>query len=296
MSSRLLQLSTRVLPVLLVTLLGACANTPGTAGGGALPQITQTQTLKLGYREDARPFSFKGEDGTPTGYSVELCKRVARTVQAQLQLAKLDIQWVPVTAATRVQAAQSGSIDVECGSTTRTLGREQLVDFSNPIWVDGISFVAPTSKRLLRVADLNGKRVGIVPGTTAEPVIKSWAARGVTPVLVPVKTHTEGMAAVRAGNIDAYATDRLILIGEAVGGKPDGKGGEALALGDDYLSVETYSLMMRRDADLRLAVNRALAEIYRTGEIARVFRLSFPPGFEPSPLLESIYLLNALPE
>ena len=70
----------------------------------------------------------------------------------------------------------------------------------------------------------------------------------------------------------------------------------ALKLSDDYLSMEPYALMMRRDADLRLAVNRALAEISRSGEIVNVFRSTFPGGARPSPLVEAVYVLNALQE
>ncbi|MDN8615053.1 amino acid ABC transporter substrate-binding protein [Variovorax ginsengisoli] len=278
--------------VLVSALLGACANPPGAAAGAPLPRVAQTQTLKLGYREDAQPFSFKGADGKPTGYSVALCQRVAASIQAQLKLPKLDVQWVPVTAATRMQAVNDGTVDIECGSTTRTLGREQQVDFSNTIWVEGASFVTQASSPMARPADLNGKRVGVIPGTTTEAVLKRLSARGIAPVLVPMQTHTEGIAAVRTARIDAYATDRLILLGEALG-QPSTV---ALKLSDDYLSIEPYALMMRRDADLRLAVNRGLAEIYRSGAITEVFRQSFPAGARPSPLLEAVYILNALEE
>lgn len=273
-------------------LLGACATGPGASPGSSLARIAQTQTLKLGYREDAQPFSFKAPDGKPAGYSVSLCQRVVASLQSQLQLAKLDVQWVPVTASTRMQAVNDGSVDIECGSTTRTLSREQQVDFSNTIWVEGASFVTLASSSLNRAADLNGKRVGVISGTTTDAVLKSLAARGVAPVFVPIQTHTEGIAAVREGRVDAYATDRLILVGEVLG-KPTSV---AFKLSDDYLSIEPYALMMRRDADLRLAVNRALAQTYRSGEIIEVFRQSFPPGARPSSLVEAAYVLNALSE
>lgn len=282
------------LPLLLLVsaLLGACASPPGMASRDSLARISQTQTLKMGYREDAKPFSFKGPDGAPAGYSVELCKRVASSLQSQLKLAKLDVQWIPVTAVTRVPAVKDGTVDIECGSTSRTLGREQQVDFSNTIWVEGASFVSLASAPIARAADLNGKRVGVIPGTTTDRVLRGMSDRGIVPVFVTVQTHTDGIAAVRDGRADAYATDRLILVGEVLGGPA----GSTLRLSDEYLSMETYSLMMRRDADMRLAVNRALAETYRSGEIVKVFRQSFPAGAAPSALIEAVYVLNALPE
>lgn len=282
-----------LLPLLLTAmLLGACANPPGAAPKDTLARIGQTQTLRLGFREDAKPFSYKGPDGAPAGYSVELCKRVANSLQSQLKLSRLDVQWVPVTATTRLQAVSDGTIDIECGSTTRTLGREQQVDFSNTIWVEGASYVSLASAPILRAVDLNGKRVGVIPGTTTDQVLKGLARRGIVPVFVSVQTHTDGIAAVRDGRADAYATDRLILVGEVLGGPA----GTTLRLSDEYLSMETYSLVVRRDPDMRLAVNRALAETYRSGEIVNVFRQSFAPGMVPSPLIETVYVLNALPD
>jgi ABC-type amino acid transport substrate-binding protein len=280
------------LPLLLVALLAGCANMQTGAPKDTLARISQTQTLTLGYREDSKPFSFKGSDGNPTGYSVDVCKRVAAAIQAQLKLPKLELKWVPVTVATRMQAVNDGSVDLECGTTTRTLGREQQVDFSNTTWVDGSSFVSAAATPLRRVADLNGKRVAVIAGTTTESALKALGAKGITPVFVAVKTHTDGVASVRDGRADAYATDRLILVGEVLGGPA----GATLLLSDDYLSVETYSLMMRRDADFRLAVNRGLAQLYRSGEIATVFRGVFGARATPSPLLESAFILNALPE
>jgi ABC-type amino acid transport substrate-binding protein len=285
------RLIVRAALLLVAAMLGACANPPA-APQGALGRIGQSQVLTLGFREDSKPFSYKAVDGSPAGYSVELCRRVAASLQSQLKLAKLEVKWVPVTVATRMQAVSDGTVDLECGSTSRTLGREQQVDFSNPIWVEGSTFVSPASAPLRGVADLHGKRVGVIAGTTTEAAMKALAPRGIVPVFVPVQTHTDGVAAVRDGRAQAYATDRLILVGEVVGGPA----GPKLVLSDDYLSIETYALMMRRDADFRLAVNRALAEIYRSGDIAMVFRQSFGPGYLPSSILEAAFLINALPD
>jgi ABC-type amino acid transport substrate-binding protein len=194
----------------------ACATPPSQQA--ALTRIAQSQVLTLGFREDSKPFSFRGPDGTPAGYTVELCKRMAASLQAQLKLAKLDVKWVPVTVATRMQAVNDGSVDVECGSTSRTLGREQLVDFSNPIWVDGSSFVSPDTAPLRAAPICNGKRVGVIPGTTTEAALKALAARGIVPVLRsgedPHRRH--GRGARRPGR--SVRHDRLILVGEVLGG------------------------------------------------------------------------------
>ena len=272
--------------------LVGCASAPTAAPKDTLARITQTQSITLGYREDSVPFAYKGSDGAPAGYSVELCKRGVGSLQSQLKLAKLDVKWVPVTVATRIGAVADGSIDLECGSTSRTLGREQQVDFSLATFVDGASYVSPAAKPLRKLSELNGRRVGVIAGTTTEAALKALASRGIVPQFVLVTTHTDGVAAVRDGRAEAYATDRLILVGEVL----TGPAGAVLTLGEDLVSIETYGLMMRRDADFRLAVNRALASMYRSGDVLGVFRQSFGNSIEPSPMLAAMYVMNALPE
>jgi hypothetical protein len=92
---------------------------------------------------------------------------------------------------------------------------------------------------------------------------------------------------------DAYASDRVILIGLALASKDSTK----LALSNQYLSYEPYGLMLRRgDADFRLAVNRALSQLYRSGQIYPIYERWFGAVDRASPLLQSMYLLHGLPE
>ena len=67
-------------------------------------------------------------------------------------------------------------------------------------------------------------------------------------------------------------------------------------MAEDYYSFEPYALAMQRgDHDFRLLVDRTLSRLYRTGAIVRIFRNSFGNA-EPSEVLRSLYLVNALPE
>lgn len=282
--------SWHLIPFLAAVALSGCATTAQQTD--TLTRISQAQSIKLGYREDSAPFSYDSPSSKqPAGYSVELCKRVVSSLQSQLKLPKLDIQWVPVTAGNRIDLVNNGSVDLECGSTSRTLGREQQVDFSVPTFVEGASFISLAASPVRRLADLNGRKIGVVPGTTTEASLKQLGARNITPQIVPMSTHTEGIAALREKRIDAYATDRLILMGEAIMGQ-----GGHFVLSEDYFSLDTYALMLRQDPAFRVAVDRALSGVYRSGEIKNVFRQSFGSKIEPTPLLEAMFMLNALPE
>jgi len=261
---------------------------------GTLKKIKRTNTITLGYRESSRPFSFVGDDGKPAGYSVELCTRVAESVGKELALPKLQVKWVKVTVENRMQAVANGTIDLECGSTTASLSRQELVDFSNMTFVDGGSLLVTDSSSILGVTTLGGKRVAIIPGTTTE---KSLAAalkkHTVTATMVPVKDHAAGVAALDGGAADAYASDRVILIGIGRTSKDPAK----LSLVEEFFSYEPYGLMLRRgDAAFRLSVNRSLASLYRTGEVVPIFEKWFGSMTTAGRLIGAMYLLNAIPE
>jgi glutamate/aspartate transport system substrate-binding protein len=111
--------------------------------------------------------------------------------------------------------------------------------------------------------------------------------------LVKVSDHQQGIAAMVREQVDAYASDRSLLIGLAL----DSGNQNDWALGPETFSYEPYALMMRRnDADFRLAVNRELASLSRSREIYGIYDRWFGFLAKPGPRLESMYQLNALPE
>jgi ABC-type amino acid transport substrate-binding protein len=261
---------------------------------GTVKKIKSTNTITLGYRENSRPFSFQSEDGKPVGYSVDLCTRIAASVAQQLALPNLQVKWVKVTVGDRMQAVANGTIDLECGSTTASLSRQEEVDFSLLTFIDGGSLLVTDASGIRNVSTLDGKRVAIIPGTTTEKSLgEALKKRGITATMVNVKDHDAGVAALDAGTADAYASDRVILIG--IGRRS--KNPEKLSLLDDFFSYEPYGLMLRRGhADFRLCVNRALAALYRTGDIVPIFEKWFSSMSVAGPIIGATYLINALPE
>jgi len=261
---------------------------------GTLDKIKASRTISLGYREASIPFSYTGDDNQPWGYSVDLCTRVAAAIVKQLGLEELQLQWVPVTPETRVAKLKSGAIDLECGSTTSSLARMQEVDFSLLIFVDGGSYLTRKASGIKRFEDLAGKRIAVAAGTTSERTIaEALTQHQVGAQLVKVSDHQQGLAAMVQGKVDAYASDRSLLIGLAL----DSGNQSDWVLGPETFSYEPYALMMRRnDADFRLAVNRELARLSRSREIYTIYDRWFGYLAKPGVKLESVYFLNGLPE
>ncbi len=284
------QLPLVLLLVVLVPSLAAAQQLTGT-----LKKIKDTKTIALGYRDSSPPFSSVGSDNKPAGYSIDLCLRITEALKQQLALPDLQVQWVLVHPDTRAQAVVSGAVDLECGSTTVTLSRMEQVDFSLMTFLNGGSLLLRVASGIQGVSDLAGKRVGILPGTTTEKALADWLKRNfVAPQIIQVKEHSEGLAGLENGTLDAYCSDLMLLIGLGRRAKDPTK----LTLFGDQFSYEPYGLMLRRnDADFRLAVDRVLASLYRSGEILEVFKRWFADmGARPSPLLLALYTLNGIPE
>jgi polar amino acid transport system substrate-binding protein/glutamate/aspartate transport system substrate-binding protein len=267
--------------------------TLGTASAGVLDRVAQEKVIRIAYREDAPPFSYKDKIGEPAGFMVDLCRTVAKKLAEERNLAALNVVYVPVTAADRFDAIAQQKADLLCEPTSVTLSRRQLVDFSIPTFLDGASLMVRTDSPK-KLDELAGQKVGVVAGTTTEESLRnSLKDAGIGAEVVAAKTHGEGLAMLDDGKISAYFADRSILLFLI----KDSKAPEKLRLADDYLSVEPYALALPRgDSDFRLAVDRALSHIYRAGEIAGIFERTFGGKAKPSQILQTLYLISGLPD
>ena len=276
-------------------LAGALIALPASAQStGTLKKIADSKSIALGYLSESVPFSFADSSGAPSGYSVDLCKRIAAGIQQQLNLPALDVKWVPITLSNRFEMVNSGAIDLECATSTNTIGRQKIVDFSLMTWVDGGSFLTRGTSTAKGVGDLSGMKVGVVKDTTTDKALRDAIARAAVRVeVVPAPSHFDGMRMLAEGAIDAYAADQTVLIGLAVAA------GDKIVvrMAENGFSYEPYGFSMRRnDADFKQAVNRVLAQLYRTGEIGPIYERWFGRLGKPGPLLAAMFTLNALPE
>ena len=279
---------------LLIAVLCALAY-PGRALAGTLDQIKKTGEIRLAYRTDSLPLAFNEPSGQPSGYSVELCRRIAAAVKETLKLDDLKTIYVPVTPEDRVDAIVSGKADIECGSTTMTLSRREKIDFTLMTFVTGGSLLTLAGSGVGSTADLGGKSVAVASGTTTEVALKSYLAKNLIDAkVVTVHTQKEAMALLDSKKVAALASDQIVLIGLILQASEPTK----YALAHDLFSFEPYAFMVRRnDADFRLVADRALAQIYRSGQIEQLYQRWFGQvGVKPSLVLGAMYTLQALPE
>lgn len=276
-----------------VALLGA-----GSAGAQApvntLAKIKAAKAINVAFSGDSLPFSFVGAGNEPAGYSIDLCKRVIAQIGRAVGEPSLKVNWLVGTVTERLQMVASGRADLECANTTQTQTRLANVDFSNLIFIDGGGLLVKSDSPLNRIADLGGKKIAVLKGTTTETRLKEQLKRRlVNADVVLINDGNEGVAMLESGSVDAYAGDKIKLVGLAAQAKDPAK----LALLVEDLSFEPYALALPRgDPALRLEVNKALTQIYIGGDIETIFAQWLGKLGRPSGLLAAMYLLNAIPE
>jgi glutamate/aspartate transport system substrate-binding protein len=259
---------------------------------GRLKTIASSKTIKIAHRSDAMPFSYV-ENKEVVGYTIDICKAVVVSLEKQLKVQPLKVDWVPVTTQTRFDAVTSGKADLECGSSTVTLSRMKQVDFSNYVFVESTGLAVKSTANTVKLQDLSGKRIAVISGTSNEKAMAAVNEKAqLNAILVPVKDRDEAVAALDSGKADGFASDKLLLVGTQF------KDMQSFRMLPDDLSVEPYAIALPRgDWELRLAVNTALAELYRSGQVLKIFDQWFGRiGLRPGLLLGSAYTLGALPD
>lgn len=264
----------------------------GDAAAGALERIKESGSIKIAYREDAAPYSLKNAIGEPAGYSVDLCRAIVVQLKNQLELSEISIDYVAVNSEDRFDVIQSEQADLLCGAATATLKRREIVDFSIPIFVDGAAVMTKVEGPK-NFESLKGHKIGVLKATTTETLLRNIVQKtGLDSEIVTVSNHLDGRGKLESGEISAYFSDRALLIYLAA----QSTAPESFHVGTRFFSHEPYGLAMKRgDSDFRLAVDRALSRIYRSGSIGAIFDNAFGGG-KPSDVLRAMYRFGALPE
>jgi glutamate/aspartate transport system substrate-binding protein len=259
-----------------------------------LGKIKAAGQINVAYSPDSIPFSSKISDGTPAGYSIDLCNRVIGAIGRAVGNASLKVNWIPGTVSERLAAVKAGRADLECANTTASASRMADVDFSNLVFVDSGGFLVRADGPIMSVADFKGKRVGVIAGTTTEKRLQSVLQDlKIDATVVPVRDGPEGPAMLEAGTLDAFAGDKIKLVGLAVTAKNPAS---MSMLAADF-SYEPYAFALARgDSSLRLVVNRELTRVFVTQDIEAIFAKWLGRIGKPAGVLAAMYLLSSVPD
>ena len=261
-----------------------------------LNRIAETGEFRIGFVPDAPPMSFLDASGNAVGYSIDLCRQIASAIRNDLGLEKVEIAFTPlVSMEDRLSGVQEGLVDIECGATTVTLSRRERVDFTLMTFITGGAVVSRRARAINTLDDIAGKNIAVIGGTTTEDALRKFIQLNEMKTrLTMIRTHDEGMELLNGKKVDGYASDRAMLIGQVFRTADANQ----FALTQSVFSFEPYSMMVRRgDTQFRLAADRALASLYRTARIRRLYQNWFGRyGESLSPIVEAMYEFQAVGE
>jgi len=264
------------------------------AAAGTLDRVKETAFIKLGYLDDARPFSFAGSGGKAEGYTVELCQRVVEELKKDLGLPNLQSEFAPVAIDFRMFALDAARIDLLCAPTTVTLAKRKEASFSIPVFGGGIRAVmlkdSAAKLRAALEADksakpttpiwrgspaarvLKGMTFAVVTGTASQQWLEGRKVKlGVDAKVEPVADYATGLRMLQEGRVDAFFGDRSLIVAAI-----DPAARKNYTVLDRQFTHEPYALgMAKDDDDFRAAVDRALSHVYASPDFAKLYSKYF---------------------
>lgn len=262
--------------------------------GPVIQRIRDKQSLSIAYDPNQAPFSLVGDDGQPTGYSIDLCRIIAAELVTQLNLGLLDVRWIKTNSRSRFDAIESGEADLECGASSNTLERQRRVAFSLTTFIQGATFAVRQEADLQKLEELGSKKIAVVRNSTTSKSLKQALATGQLQAELIEAKNMEAAANLLANkSVDAIAGDRLLMFDQLIRSK---LGTRFRMLPQDF-APEYYAIMMSKsDPDFRWAVNATLSRTFRTPVIGELFQRWFGSLNQPGQLMEALYFTQAFPE
>ena len=247
---------------------------------GTLAKIKKNGTITLGVRDGSIPFSYIDDKQQYQGYSIDLCMRVVAALQKRLGLSELKVVMNPVTSANRIPLMANGTIDLECGSTTNNLERQQQVAFAPTMFVIANRLMVKNSSNIKSLADMKGKTLVATAGTsTLKQMTILNREKDLGMNIIVAKDHPEAFLMLETGRAVAEANDDILLASQRANAKKP----------DDYtitaeaLSVEPYGIMLRKDDPaFKKAVDEAIIALYKSGDaVQRLYQKWFMSPIPP---------------
>ncbi|RUR68925.1 transporter substrate-binding domain-containing protein [Variovorax guangxiensis] len=248
--------------------------------GGTLQKIKDSGTIQIGARDSQIPFSYKlGSDGDPIGFTNDICLKIVDAVKARLGLAKIEVRYTMLNSTNRIPLLQNGTVDLDCATTTNTTQRQQQVDFAPSHFVANITAAVRKNSGIDTLADLNGKNVATVSGSTSIQLLRVARKSGAIEVNeIPGKDTSDGFLRLSNGRADAYVLDDVQLAGMIASAPNPGE----YKILKESLRQEPYGIMLRKDdPQFKALVDETVTGLMRSGAIEQLYTKWFLSPIPP---------------
>ncbi len=272
---------THLLPVTLA-IAAALACSAATAQSDTLAKIKSSGAITIGARDSQIPFSYKPMgSGDPVGFTNDICLKVVDAVKAQLALPRLEVRYMILNSTNRIPLLTNGSVDLDCATTTNTQQRQQQVAFAPSHFVTNITAAVKKSSGINTLADLNGKTVSTVAGSTGVQLLRGYRKSGNIEVQdLAAKDTADGFLMMASGRTAAYILDDIQLAG-LIATSPNA--GDFKILTQESLRQEPYGIMYRKDdPQFKAVVDKAVTEVFTSGAINEIYAKWFTRPIPPT--------------
>ncbi|MDQ7744686.1 amino acid ABC transporter substrate-binding protein [Hydrogenophaga pseudoflava] len=244
-----------------------------------LKKIKDSGSITLGVRESSG-LSYTIGNGKYVGFHTEMAERVIADLQKQLGLAKLTVNYQPVTSQNRIPLVQNGTVDLECGSTTNNATRQKDVSFAVTTYVEEVRIAVKANSGINSIAQLSGKKVATTTGTTSVQTLrKHERATNVNFEEVFGKDHADSFLLLESGRADAFVMDGSILAANIAKSKNPAD----YKIVGEVLSVEPIACMLRKDdAAFKKAVDDSIKNQIKDGSLAKLYDKWFMQPIPPA--------------
>jgi polar amino acid transport system substrate-binding protein len=172
------------------------------ASADALDDIKKAGKIRIAVDLGVPPYGMTDDKMQPTGSDIETAKALAKDWG-------LEFEHVPTTGAARIPALQTGKADLVISTLSITPERAKVIDFSKGYAVLRTVIAAPKSVNVKSLADLDGKTVGTVRGTTHDTQLTKEGPKGMK--LVRYEDDATEAQAFLSGQVDIFSTAELLV-------------------------------------------------------------------------------------
>ncbi len=249
---------------------------------GTLKKIKDTGVITLGVRESSIPFNYNLGGVRQVGYSYDINMKIVDAIKKKLNIPNLEVKEIPITSQNRIPLLQNGLIDIECGSTTNNLERQQQVAFTNTIFIIGTRLLTRKDSGIKDWADLKGKNVVTTAGTTSERLLRKMNdEQHLGMHIISAKDHSQSFLTLESGRAVAFMMDDALLYGERAKARNPS---EWVVVGKPA-SREAYGCMLRKDdPELKTLADTVIAELMKSGAIRTLYTKWFMQPVPPKGL------------
>ncbi|MFS2107220.1 amino acid ABC transporter substrate-binding protein [Ralstonia sp. Ralssp135] len=243
-----------------------------------LDRIRDSGTVHVAYREDSIPFSYL-DGNKPVGYTIDICSRLIDSIKTSLKRPDLKVQYLPVTAATRMDVVASGKADLECGSTNNSRERREKVAFTIPHYITKGRMLVKAGSPIQQWEDLNGKTVVAARGSTNADLARKLNETGMTMHVVDANDLRSAFAMLADGRANAFAGDDILLSGM----RATAKNPADYRLTGKTQLVSSYAIMLsKQDPEFKKLIDQSMTRLIVDGEVPKLYKKWFQQPIPPN--------------